>query len=57
MQEEMQTEDEISLSDIFRALWSKIWIIIASLLAGVILGAVFGFVKYHDVHYYRADVE
>lgn len=57
MQEEMQTEDEISLSDIFRALWSKIWIIIASLLAGVILGGVFGFVKYHDVHYYGADVE
>ena len=44
MQEEMQTEDEISLSDIFRALWSKIWIIIASLRAGVILGGVFGFV-------------
>lgn len=57
MQEEMQTEDEISLSDIFRALCSKIWIIIASLLAGVILGGVFGFVKYHDVHYYGADVE
>ena len=57
MQEEMQTEDEISLSDIFRALWSKIWIIIASLLAGVILGGVFGFVKYHDVHYYGADVQ
>ena len=25
MQEEMQVEDEISLSDIFHALWAKIW--------------------------------
>lgn len=56
MQEEMQSEGEISLSDIFRALWTKAWIIVTALIAGVLLGAAFGFVRYHNVHYYGADV-
>lgn len=57
MQEEVVSEGEISLSDIFRALWAKIWIILASLLAGVIAGGAIGFVKNHDVHYYGASVD
>lgn len=56
MQEEVQSEGEISLSDIFRALWAKIWILLASLLVGAIVGGVLGFVKNHDVHYYGASV-
>lgn len=57
MQEEVVSEGEISLSDIFRALWAKIWIILASLLVGVIVGGTLGFVKNHDVHYYGASVD
>ena len=57
MQEEVVSEGEISLSDIFRALWAKIWLILASLLAGVIVGGTLGFVKNHDVHYYGASVD
>ena len=56
MQEEMQVEDEISLSDIFHALWAKIWILVATLLIGVIAGGAFGFLRYYNVHYYGADV-
>lgn len=57
MQEEKQTENEISLSDIFRALLGKIWILIVTLVAGVIVGMSFGYVKYHSVHYYGTTVK
>lgn len=56
MQEEIRSEDEINLSDIFRALWTKLWVIVVALVIGAILGGTFGFVKYHDVHYYGANV-
>lgn len=57
MQEETQGNDEISLSDLFRALFSKLWIIVVSLVAGVILGAGFGYIRYHDVHYYGVQMK
>lgn len=57
MQEAIQSEDEISLSDIFRALWAKVWLLIAALVAGVALGGAFGFVRYHNIHYYGAEVQ
>lgn len=56
MQEEVQSEGEISLFDIFRALWAKAWVILASLLIGAIAGGAFGFVKNHNVHYYGANL-
>lgn len=56
MQEEVQTEDEISLSDIFRALWAKVWILVAALILGIAIGGGFGFLRYYNVHYYGADV-
>lgn len=56
MQEQLENEEEISLADIFHALWEKLWIILISLLVGAIAGASFGFVKYHNVHYYGAEV-
>ena len=34
----MQTEDELSLSDIFRAIWSRIWAIVAALVIGAAAG-------------------
>ncbi len=57
MQEEIQAEEEIRLSDIFRAIWTKIWLIVAVLFAGAAVGMAFGFAKYHDVHYYGAKTE
>lgn len=54
MQEEVQTEDEISLSDIFRALWAKVWILVAALILGIAIGGGFGFLRYYNVHYYGA---
>lgn len=56
MQSETQNDGEISLSDIFRAIWSKIWIVLVSLIAGIAIGGMFGYVKYHNVHYYGAQV-
>ena len=56
MQEEVQTEDEISLSDIFRALWAKVWILVAALILGIAIGGGFGSLRYYNVHYYGADV-
>ena len=57
MQEEMQTEDELSLSDIFRAIWSRIWAIVAALVIGAAAGMGIAFLKYHDVHYYGTTID
>lgn len=56
MQEEIQTEDEISLSDILRALVAKIWVLLAVLIIGGIAGGAFGFLRYYNVHYYGTEL-
>ena len=57
MQEEMQTEDELSLSDIFRAIWSRIWAIVAALVIGAAAGMGIAFLKYHNVYYYGTTID
>lgn len=57
MEENMQTEDGISLLDIFRLLLSKIKILLLVVLLGAILGAALGVWKTHNVDYYGTSVE
>ena len=56
MQEEMQKETEISLSEIFAALLAKWKMIVLIVLAGVILGGMLGYLKSYDVVYYGTDM-
>ncbi len=56
MQEEIQAEEELSLSEIFRALKAKIWVLLVTLIIGIAAGGGFGFLRYYNVHYYGADV-
>jgi len=53
----MQTEDELSLSDIFRAIWSRIWAIVAALVIGAAAGMGIAFLKYHNVYYYGTTID
>lgn len=57
MEENMQTEDGISLLDIFRLLLSKIKILLLVVLLGAVLGAALGVWKTHNVDYYGTSVE
>lgn len=56
MQEEIESEEELSLSEIFRALKAKIWVLLVTLIIGIAAGGGFGFLRYYNVHYYGADV-
>ncbi len=56
MDNEMRTEDEISLADIFSCLFSKLRLIIVLFLTGVILGGAFGYLKSYDVVYYGTEM-
>ncbi len=56
MQEEIESGEELSLSEIFRALKAKIWVLLVTLIIGIAAGGGFGFLRYYNVHYYGADV-
>lgn len=56
MQEEMQKEAEISLSEIFAALLAKWKMIVLIVLAGVIIGGALGYLKSYDVVYYGTNM-
>lgn len=57
MQEEVQTEKELSLMDILRALLAKWKILLLILLVGCIGGVAIGFVRTYGVHYYGTNLE
>ena len=57
MQEEIQSENELSLSDIFYALLSKIKILILVFVLGCMAGVGLGFVTTFGVHYYGTNLE
>lgn len=54
---EKNEQNEIELSQIFRVLLNKWWIVALATIAGIILGGVFGFVRYKDKDYYGATVK
>lgn len=54
---EKNEQNEIELSQIFRALLNKWWIVALATVAGIILGGVFGFVRYKGKDYYGAVVK
>ena len=56
MQEEIQAEEELSLSEIFRALKAKIWVLLVTLIIGIAAGGGFGFLRYYNVHYYGGEL-
>lgn len=57
MEENMQTEEGVSLLDIFKLLLSKIKILLLVVLIGGVLGATLGVWKTHNVNYYGTSVE
>ena len=57
MNEELHTSEEISLADIFKALMSKLKILILVLLGAAVLGGVFGYVTNVNKKYYGTDLE
>ena len=57
MEENMQTEEGISLLDIFKLLLSKIKILLLVVVIGAILGGTLGVWKTHNVDYYGTSVE
>lgn len=56
MENEIKTEDEISLADIFSCLLSKLRLLIVLFLVGLTIGGAFGFLKSHDVVYYGTEM-
>ena len=56
MEENMNVENEISLSEIFALLWKKVKLIIVLCLTGCFVGGVFGYVKSYDVVYYGTEL-
>ena len=52
-----QRQNEIGLSDVFRILLKRIKLLIAVLLAGVVIGGLFGYFTYKDEKYYGAEVK
>jgi capsular polysaccharide biosynthesis protein len=56
MDNEIRTEDEISLADIFACLLAKIRLLIVLLLTGCLIGAVFGYLKSYNVVYYGTEM-
>ena len=56
MDNEIRTEDEISLADLFACLLAKIQLLIVLLLTGCLLGGVFGYLKSYNVVYYGTEM-
>ena len=56
MENEMMTQDEISIADIFSCLLSKLRLIIVLFLIGVVLGGTFGYLKSYNVVYYGTQM-
>ena len=56
MEENMTTENEISLSEIFALLWKKVRLILILCLTGLFVGGVFGYAKSYDVVYYGTEL-
>ncbi len=56
MDNEVRTDDEISLADIFSCLLAKIRVLIVLLLTGCLVGAVFGYLKSYNVVYYGTEM-
>lgn len=56
MDNEIRTDDEISLADIFSCLLAKIRLLIVLLLTGCLVGAVFGYLKSYNVVYYGTEM-
>lgn len=52
-----QRQSEIGLSDVFRILLKRIKLLVAVLLAGVVIGGLFGYFTYKDEKYYGAEVK
>ncbi|MBQ8320454.1 MAG: hypothetical protein IJX81_06200 [Clostridia bacterium] len=57
MKDELQMEEELSLTDIFRALLSKIKLLILITLVGVIVGGTIGAVTTMNTHYYGTEMQ
>lgn len=57
MKEELQVEEELSLSEIFRTLLTKIKLLVIVLLAGVIVGGAAGGLLTMNTHYYGTEIE
>ncbi len=57
MKEELPVEEELSLSDIFRTLLSKIKLLIVVLLAGVLVGGATGALLTMNTHYYGTEIQ
>jgi capsular polysaccharide biosynthesis protein len=56
MEENIRTQEEISLGDIFRILFKKIKVLILALVIGALVGAGFGVIRTFDVKYYGTSV-
>ena len=56
MDNEIRTDDEISLADIFACLLAKVRLLIVLLLTGCLVGAVFGYMKSYNVVYYGTEM-
>ena len=52
-----QRQNEIGLSDVFRILLKRLKLLIVILLAGVVIGGLFGYFTYKDKKYYGAEVK
>ncbi|MBR2330219.1 MAG: hypothetical protein IKA40_03135 [Clostridia bacterium] len=57
MDEKTRAQDEISLSEIFKALLRKVKVLVLALLIGVIVGASFGVIKTVNVKYYGTKID
>lgn len=57
MKEELQVEEELSLSDIFRTLLAKIKLLIIVLLVGVFVGGAAGALLTMNIHYYGTEIQ
>ncbi|MBQ8658152.1 MAG: hypothetical protein IJ506_03375 [Clostridia bacterium] len=52
MKQDFQADEEFSLGDIFRALWSKILILLLVLVLGATAGGLYGYLDSKDVYTY-----
>ena len=52
-----QRQNEIGLSDVFRILLKRLKLLIVILLAGIVVGGLFGYFMYKDKKYYGAEVK
>lgn len=57
MEENIRTQEEISLGDIFRILLRKIKVLVLALVIGAVVGAGFGVVRTYNVKYYGTTMQ